>query len=81
MLTSYKLHHTSHGPPNTGDKLPSGAPVHVAGGGAGRHLVLPFGCRPELRQLHPLDPHAGPLMAGRPLGGEYTRRDCSEEEE
>jgi hypothetical protein len=52
-----------------------------AAGAMWRHLALLYGCRPELRQLHPLDPHAGPLMAGRPLGGEYTRRDCSEEEE
>src|SRR5512139_2765485 len=42
------------GTPNTADQLRSGAPVHPAGGGTGRHLVLPFGCRPELRQLHPL---------------------------
>jgi hypothetical protein len=45
--------HTA-GPPNTADKLRSGAPVQVAGGGTGRHLSLAYGCRPELRQLHPL---------------------------
>ena len=42
------------GPPITADQLRSGAPVHLAGGGTGRHLVLQFGCRHELRQLHPL---------------------------
>ena len=41
-------------PSNTADQLRSGAPVHPGGGGTGRHLSLPFGCRPELRQLHPL---------------------------
>jgi hypothetical protein len=41
-------------PSNTADQLRSGAPVHPAGGGTGRHLSLPYGCRPELRQLHPL---------------------------
>src|SRR4030042_1085076 len=40
--------------PNTADQLRSGAPVGLAGGGTGRHLSLPYGCRPELRQLHPL---------------------------
>ncbi len=40
--------------PNTADQLRSGAPVPPAGGGTGRHLSLPFGCRPELRLLHPL---------------------------
>ena len=28
----------------------------------------------RLRQLHPLDPHTGPLAAGGRQGGEYTRR-------
>ena len=37
---------------NTADQLRSGAPVRLAGGGTGRHLSLPYGCRPELRQLH-----------------------------
>jgi hypothetical protein len=40
--------------PNTADQLRSGAPVNLASGGTGRHLSLPYGCRPELRQLHPL---------------------------
>jgi len=45
-------------PSNTADQLRSGAPAQPAGGGTGRHLSLPFGCRPELRQLHPLvGPH------------------------
>jgi hypothetical protein len=42
------------GPSNTADQLRSGAPARLAGGGTGRHLSLPFGCRPGLRQLHPL---------------------------
>ena len=29
-------------------------PIRPAGGGAGRPLSLPYGCRPELRQLHSL---------------------------
>ena len=37
---------------NTRDQLRSGDPARLPGGGTGRHLVLPFGCRPELRQLH-----------------------------
>ena len=53
-------------PPNTADQLRSGAPVRLAGGGTGRHLSLQYGCRPELRQLHPLV---------RPLAtGQSTRR-------
>jgi hypothetical protein len=44
----------SVGPPNTGDKLRSGARAHPSRAGTGRHLSSPFGCRPELRQLHPL---------------------------
>ena len=43
-----------HCRPNTADQLRSGAPVRLAGGGTGRHLSLQYGCRPELRQLHPL---------------------------
>ena len=43
-----------HGRSNTADQLRSGAPVRLAGGGTGRHLSLQYGCRPELRQLHPL---------------------------
>jgi hypothetical protein len=39
---------------NTADQLRSGAPVRLARGGTGRHLSVPYGCRPELRQLHPL---------------------------
>jgi hypothetical protein len=39
---------------NTADQLRSGAPVRHAGGGTGRHLSSQYGCRPELRQLHPL---------------------------
>jgi len=46
--------HPRSSPHNTADQLRSGAPVHPAGGGTGRHLRSPFGCRPELRQLHPL---------------------------
>jgi hypothetical protein len=50
--------------PNTADQLRSGAHVHPAGGGTGRHLSSPYGCRPELRQLHPLVgwPRALPLV-------------------
>jgi hypothetical protein len=29
-------------------------PSVLPAGAQGRHLSLPFGCRPELRQLHPL---------------------------
>src|SRR5512147_2981320 len=39
---------------NTADQLRSGAPVRLADGGTGRHLSSQYGCRPELRQLHPL---------------------------
>jgi hypothetical protein len=39
---------------NTADQLRSGAPVRLARGGTGRHLSVPYGCRPVLRQLHPL---------------------------
>ena len=42
------------GRPNTPDQLRSGAPVQGGGGGTGRHLVCSSGCRPELRQLHPV---------------------------
>jgi hypothetical protein len=41
-------------PSKTADQLRSGAPVRPLRGGTGRHLSLPYGCRPELRQLHPL---------------------------
>jgi hypothetical protein len=42
------------GPPNTADQLRSGAPVRPCRGRTGRHLSLQYGCRPWLRQLHPL---------------------------
>ena len=50
-------HHSAgiiQGPPNTADQLRSGAPVRLAVGGRGRHLSSSYGCRSELRQLHPL---------------------------
>ena len=57
-------------PPNTADQLRSGAPVRPAGGGTGRHLSSQYGCRPELRQLHP-------LVRWRPTATLLTRRDTS----
>jgi hypothetical protein len=51
---SHSLRSLSPSPQNTADQLRSGAPVRPAGGGTGRHLSLQYGCRPELRQLHPL---------------------------
>jgi hypothetical protein len=75
------------GTSNTADQLRSGAPVRPAGGGTGRHLVLPFGCRPELRQLHPLvrqsppTPHPWPCLPSpedgqpeAPLNGTATQK-------
>jgi hypothetical protein len=46
---------TSSGPPNTGDKLRSGARVHAANR-RGHEAACPFWqpCRRKLRQLHPL---------------------------
>jgi hypothetical protein len=55
-------------PPNTADQLRSGAPVRLAGGGTGRHLAPPFGCRPELRQLHPLVRWRHTFAHGRSTG-------------
>ncbi len=46
-------------PSNTGDKLRSGASRRGAAERTGRHLSLPYGCRPELRQLHPLVRRSG----------------------
>ena len=37
---------SSSSPPNTADQLRSGAPVHLAGGGRGRHLSSPYGVPP-----------------------------------
>jgi len=41
------------GPPNTADQLQSGAPSDSPAR-AQAHLRLQYGCRAELRQLHPL---------------------------
>jgi hypothetical protein len=54
---------------NTADQLRSGAPVRLACGGTGRHLSLQYGCRPDLRQLHPLvrrprTPRLAPSVVG-----------------
>jgi hypothetical protein len=40
----------------------SGAPVQLASGRTGRHLSLPDGCRPELRQPQSPDTPSGPLL-------------------
>ncbi len=54
VMRSVSSSHLATCRPNTADQLRSGAPVRLAGGGTGRHLSLQYGCRPELRQLHPL---------------------------
>jgi hypothetical protein len=74
VMAQLELHALLHGPSNTADQLRSGAPVRLAGGGTGRHLSLPNGCRPELRQLHPLvlRPHGSASEAGRQLSVAFS---------
>ena len=49
-----KLAIFSRCPSNAADQLRSGAFVYLRRGRTRRRLCLQYGCRPELRQLHPL---------------------------
>jgi hypothetical protein len=63
---------------NTADQLRSGAPVQLADGGTGRHLSSPYGCRPELRQLHPL---VGPLTSREPNAPDKPYSEAQQDDE